>query len=260
MKKFALLILLMFAVFKLSAFIMPDSVAQKTSGKPMVDSLKQQLTQAPNDSVKAGLYKQIAEQYLNYDTLSDKKDRQYYQNEALSYTFMAIRSFSRYNDTVSLRDCFNDLTKVYISQKKYSQAKWYILQSNTISRNMNDVPNIISSLIVLAGIKMDINDNSLARSDLDESLHLAMLNHLPLEQASVQKTYATLYKQLKDPAREAVALKRYRTIMDSLHLAEQRQLIAKNNAGNITQSKKKLRLASYRHSYKAGSARRIASI
>jgi len=261
MKKLVLLILLL-AVFKLSAFaIARDSVDQNLPTTAILDSLHQQLKQTTSDSLKAGIYTQIAAQYLNYDTISNKKTKLFYQDQALNYTMLALHGYSKYNDTVGLQITFSNLAKVYRAQKKYSQAKWFILQANTLSRDKNDIPNIIVSLTELAGIKMDIKDYDLAHRDLDEALKLSSANHYFHAEAAVQQSYALLYSHLKEFGKEALAMKRHNYIEDSIKRAEQAQMIAKLNAQDTTaQRKKKLNMISYRHSYKASLAKKIASI
>src|SRR6187402_2543586 len=172
MKKLALLILLSFTVFRLSAHTLYADSTQQYSATTPLDSLKQIVKITESDSLKAGVYAQIAAQYLKYDTISSKKAKANYQNEAVNYTMLALHGYSKYNDTLGMRTCFNNLAKVYRSQRKFSQAKWFILQSNTISRTLNDSPNIITSLLELANIKMDIKDYSLAMRDLNEALQL----------------------------------------------------------------------------------------
>jgi tetratricopeptide (TPR) repeat protein len=260
MKKLTLLILLL-AALKLSAFaVNPDSVEQKSPTQTVVDSLKQQLSQTQGDSLKAFVYTKLASQYLNYDTISNKKTKLYYQNEALNYTMLALHGYSKYNDTVGLRITFNALAKVYRAQRKFSQAKWFILQSNTLSRIKNDVPNIIASLTELAGIKMEIKDYSLAMGDLNEALKLSTTHHYPKAESAIQESYALLYSHLKEYDKEAIAMKRHNFIDDSISKAEQTQLLAKLNVQDSAQSKKKLTTVTYKRVYKVNSSKRIASI
>ncbi|MFI5139956.1 MAG: hypothetical protein ACHQIM_19205, partial [Sphingobacteriales bacterium] len=107
------------------------------------DSLKMELKHTGNDTLKALLYTKLASLYAAYDTLSSKKKQLVYQNEDINYTILAIQNYAAYNDSTALRLCFDNLAKVYYAQKKYSQAKWFILQSNTLSRAKNYIPNII---------------------------------------------------------------------------------------------------------------------
>ncbi|MGZ3757376.1 MAG: hypothetical protein ACXVAY_17255 [Mucilaginibacter sp.] len=259
MKHFALLLFL--AVIKLSAFSADrDTLSLQSSTSSIIDSLKQQLNTTGNDSLKAGVYTRIADQYLKYDTITDKKKKLYYQNQALNFTMLALHGYSRYNDTVGLIVTFNNLARVYRSQRKFSQAKWFILQSNTLSRERNDQANIIASLTELAGIKMDIKDYSLAMRDLDEALQLSAVNRFPLAEASVQQSYALLYSHLKKYDKEAIAMRRYNAILDSIKKGEEAKLTAKLNAQNLAQRKKKLNLISYKRPYKTNFAKKTSSI
>ena len=254
MKKLALFIILILAIIRVSAHVVTDSV-QIVVLTPL-DSLKQELRNNQYDSLKAGLYSQIAAHYLNYDKITNKREKTNYQNEAISYTLMALRNYSKYNDTLGMRNSFDNLVKVYRAQRKFSQAKWFVLQSNTLSRTINDVPNIIASLLQLAAIKTDIKDYSLAMRDLNEALKLSTNNHFAKTEAKVQESYALLYSKMKNYTKEAAALKRRDFINDSITKAEQAQL-AKITMADSAQSKKKLITAK---KTKPVSSRKMASL
>ena len=68
---------------------------------------------------------------------------------------------------------FSDLAGVYIKLHRLSEAKWYLLQSNSISREENDDKHTIANLISLASVKTDIGDSVSARADLVEAHELA---------------------------------------------------------------------------------------
>ena len=256
MKKLALSILILFSAFSVSANTVIDSLQLPVYASKL-DSLKHELKANQYDSLKADLYRQIAAQYLKYDTIVGKKAKTAYQNEALNYTMLALHGYSKYNDTLGMRTCFNYLTKVYRAQKKFSQAKWFILQSNSISRKLNDKANIIISLLELAAIKMDIKDNSLAMRDLNEALKLSVDNHYPSIEAKVQESYAMLYSRTKKYVKEAAALKRRDFLNDSITKAEQ-ALLAKATTQDTVQGKKKL--LTVRKAPKAVSSKRMASL
>ncbi len=257
MKKLALFIFILLSTFSVYASTTIDSLQHPTYANKL-DSLRQTLNVTQYDSLKAGLYAQIAAQYLKYDTVANKKVRTAYQNEAINYTMLALHGYSKYNDTLGMRTCFNYLTKAYRAQKKFSQAKWFILQSNTISRKLNDKPNIIISLLDLAAIKMDIKDNSLAMRDLNEALKLSVDNRYPSIEAKVHESYAMLYHRTKNYAKEAIALKRRDFLNDSITRAEQ-ALLAKANTQDTVQGKKKL-LTSQKVAVKAVPSKRMASL
>jgi tetratricopeptide (TPR) repeat protein len=218
------LLLLSFA--KVSAEVVP------------VDTLKHQLA-TTSDSLKGNLYSRIAAEYLRYDTIANKETKLAYQNEAIENTLKAVHYYSKYDDTLGLRASFNNLALVYRDQRKYSQAKWFILQSNSISRIKNDVPNIISSLLLLAAVKTDIKDYSLAMQDLNEALSLAGNN--AKTQGTVQLGYVLLYNNMKDYPKADIALKRYNFINDSIRRGEEIKI---TTVADSAQKKKKLFLTS----------------
>jgi tetratricopeptide (TPR) repeat protein len=204
MKRLITLLFILTATLKLSAHASD------------LDSLKQKL-QVTGDSLKGPIYTQIAAYYLNYDTVSTRRMKYYFQTEALNYTMLALHNYSSYNDTLGLRTSFNALAKVYRSQRKFSQAKWFILQSNTISRQIKDTLNIINSLIELAAIKSDIKDYKLSKKDLNDALALSLKTHDPKKESVVQVGYAELYRKMNDYDKAAEAIKRHEFLEDSLN-------------------------------------------
>ncbi|RYY33599.1 MAG: hypothetical protein EOP46_15960 [Sphingobacteriaceae bacterium] len=68
---------------------------------------------------------------------------------------------------------FSDLASMYVEQNRLSEAKWYLLQSNLLSRRQNDDKHTFVNLIKLSAIKMDMGEVSLARQDLLEARAIA---------------------------------------------------------------------------------------
>jgi hypothetical protein len=227
-----------------------------------LNELKRQVSLVTNDTLKAAYYQKLADYYLvKYDSVTVKKTKQDYQNIAIEYTMKALHSYSRYNDSNGLRTSFDNLVRVYKDQRKFSQAKWFILQSNTISRQLNDAPNIIKSLVTLAGIKMSIKDYSLAKRDLDEALVLSTQNKFPKQESIVQVSFSTLYTYLKQPKNAAIALKRHDFIEDSIVKADEAQRIAAIKTQDSTQqAKKKLYTSVVKKSLKTNSPKKVVSL
>jgi len=228
-----------------------------------LDSLKQELTLTESDTLKAVLNTRIALKYLNYDTVTNKDKRYEYQNLAINYTLQAIRQYSIYNDSIGLRVCYDNLAKVYHDQQKFPQAKWFILQSNTLSRAKNDTPNIITSLLTLATIKSDIKDYTLAMGDLNEALQLSITTHAPRTEVEVLKNYAQLYNLLQNYPKETEVLKKRDSLLDSLRRSDE-ALLAKiamqKKRQELVQAKKKLYTINLRKLSKNSSPAKIASL
>jgi len=202
-------------IFILSAFFLL-AATQLFADTRDLDSLKTKLQLTTIDSLKGDIYKQIAAEYLHYDTIKHSGVKRYYQEEALNYTMLALHNFSFYEDTLGMRTCFDYLAKVYQSQKKYSQAKWFLLQSNKISRTQKDTANIITSLVKLSGVKMDNKDYKLAMRDLNEALALCTKTKTLRLEALVQQNFAFLYNRMKDYDQGDLALKRATEIIASI--------------------------------------------
>lgn len=191
------------------------------------DSLEKQLAIASSDSAKALLNTRLALSYMNYGGIQNNELKTTYQENALKYTLAAIHNYSRLDDSTGLRTCYERLARVYFDQKKYSQAKWFILQANTMAREQRDVPTIVSSLVTLAHIKMAIKDYYLAKGDLQEALTLSSANCFAGQQADVMFGYVQYYKGIHKPFLGEKALKRYTYIKDSMKRDSQMRRMAK---------------------------------
>lgn len=68
---------------------------------------------------------------------------------------------------------FSELAQLYMQQNRFSEAKWYLLQSNNISRRQNDSRHTISNLIDLAVVKANTGNYVQAFQDLAEAGKMA---------------------------------------------------------------------------------------
>lgn len=82
---------------------------------------------------------------------------------------------------------FSDLAKLYIKQSRFSEAKWFLLQSNIISRQQNNNQLTIANLMDLAIVKANMGDSLQAQQDLAEALQLSNINGLLANVAGIQK-------------------------------------------------------------------------
>lgn len=229
-----------------------------------LDTLKTLVKSATTDTLKALLYTEIADRYLNPDTTSDKKKQLNYQSEALNYTMKALHQYSAYNDTTGLRVSFDNLAKIYFAEKKYTQAKWFILQSNFLARAKKDVPNIITSLLTLSAIKSEIKDYKLAMSDLNEALQLSVTHHYPKMELDILKDYALLYSRLQNYPKEELMLKKRDSLEENINKKEEARLLARVDSVQKKKldslSKKKVYTYNTKKLYKNSSFRKMASL
>jgi hypothetical protein len=229
MKKLALLIILSLS-FAVSGYSNP------------LDSLKQQLQLTTDDMQKASLYTQMANCYLSFANVPNAYTKRINYENALNYTMLAMKVYYKHDDTTGLINSYSNLSKAYLVQRKYAQAKWFILQANTLSRRQNATPSIISTLVDLAGIKMDIKDYKLAKKDLKEAHRLAMANNLAAQDSIVKLSYTRLYTYIQVPPNENV----FQGLDESIKKEElayalrQKKLAAANKSAKKLANKKKI--------------------
>ncbi|QQL51312.1 hypothetical protein [Mucilaginibacter ginkgonis] len=203
------------------------SILSARASENAIDSLQYKITPTTPDVTKAAIFNQMATAYMNYPSIQDRSVKAEYQEKALKYTFNAIHAYSRLDDSSSLRTSFDRLAKIYRDQRKYSQAKWYILQANTIARAQNDLPYITESLITLAGIKMDNKNYDWAEGDLGEALAIASINRFSEQQADVMLSYTRLWRNLHRPLKASQAEARYAFMKDSMTKDSAAKVMAK---------------------------------
>jgi len=82
---------------------------------------------------------------------------------------------------------FSELAKLYIKESRFSEAMWFLLQSNNISRQNNDARLTISNLMDLAIVKANMGDLNKAQEDLTEAQQMAQSQGLIANVADIQK-------------------------------------------------------------------------
>ncbi|HEY4193909.1 MAG TPA: hypothetical protein VGM63_00110 [Mucilaginibacter sp.] len=82
---------------------------------------------------------------------------------------------------------FSDLAQLYIRLHRMSEAKWYLLQSNNISRQEKDDKHTISNLVSLAEVKTYMGDVPSARADLLEARDLALARGMQTQKSDIEK-------------------------------------------------------------------------
>lgn len=82
---------------------------------------------------------------------------------------------------------FSDLADIYLRQNRFSEAKWYLLQSNTIARNTANSRHLIDNLVTLADIKSVIGETGLALVDLQEARTIAFAKGLTVDLTAIDK-------------------------------------------------------------------------
>lgn len=156
-------------------------------------------------------------------------------NEAINLIMKGLHTYARFRDSVGLRETFDHLALTYHLQKKYVQAKWFYIQSNSYARDMKDTANIIHSLVALSTVKADIKDFEMGDKDIAEALILAKTQRGINAEIEVQNTIAEYYTKRGYPKKIEAAINRVAFLNDS---------VAKRNAPpKIVRVKKPLPVA-----------------
>ncbi|HEY9535190.1 MAG TPA: hypothetical protein VIQ77_11670 [Mucilaginibacter sp.] len=82
---------------------------------------------------------------------------------------------------------FSDLAVLYLQQNRFSEAKWYLLQSNTIAKQSGNARHVLDNLYLLADIKNSIGEQLLALTDLQEAHDLAVAKGMQVDVALADK-------------------------------------------------------------------------
>ena len=112
----------------------------------------------------------------------------------------------RYGTDQSDYTCFMALADNYVSQKKYSQAKWYYIQSNSSAKKGKNSKGEVLSLMKLAYVKKTIGDNSLAIQDLKLAEKIAVKNKFKTSLPEIRKNIKDYRK--KEPAKTIASVKK----------------------------------------------------
>jgi hypothetical protein len=207
-----------------------------------LDSLRQQLQNTTDDIQKAGIYIQLANCYLEVKNAPNAYTRRINLENAANYSLLAVKAYYKHDDTTGLVNSYSSLSKAYRSQRHFAQAKWFILQANTLARKQRSVPAMVSTLNDLAAIKIDVKDYNLAKKDLREAHRLALKNALTNQDSLIKSNYSRLYTFIKVPASENVFQGLDETLKaeDMAALERQKKALAALEASKKLQGKKKV--------------------
>lgn len=104
------------------------------------------------------------------------------------YTVMKMAQHQmRFREYENASYSFNELAKIKVQLNKLSEAKWFYLQSNNLSRQQNNDRLTIANLLELSNVKQAIGDFSLAQQDLEEARDMAQNHNWQDDMLNVKK-------------------------------------------------------------------------
>lgn len=87
---------------------------------------------------------------------------------------------------------FSELARWYMLKNRFSEAKWYLLQSIALSKSQIDAPSTIENLLALADIKIAIGETVLAKNDMSEARVIALSNGMQTSVIDIDKRITQL--------------------------------------------------------------------
>jgi len=111
--------------------------------------------------------------------------------------------------------CYDQLADTYHQQKKFTQAKWFYIQSNMLARKINSPSGIVNSLINLAHVKMSIGDYELALLDFKEAEQLSLKNKYTNKLIEIKSNLADVYNKLGNSGAASSAFSEFKVMKET---------------------------------------------
>ena len=147
-------------------------------------------------------FKLVAKNKIPKFTIPQQSDFDLEAQEAI--TMKTAQHHMRFREYDIASYNFTDLAELYIKQNRFSEAKWYLLQSNAITRPQADDMHTITNLMDLAMVKANIGELLQSQQDLDEAHGLAMAKGWMAKATDIEKEqqYIKINKTASSPKME----------------------------------------------------------
>ena len=166
-------------------------------------------------SLQNGSNHNLAEAYINLANLWSAQTR-YKEAETLLISKALPLSYYKLKDMISTISCYDQLAEIYQKQKRFSESKWFYIQSNMLSRKINNPSGIVNSLINLAHVKMSIGDLQLALRDFREAEQLSITNKYIFKLVEIKNDLSKVYKAMGNTRASNSALTEFNVLKDAL--------------------------------------------
>jgi tetratricopeptide (TPR) repeat protein len=157
----------------------------------------------------------LADAYLNLADLwfAQKK---YKESETIIMQKALPLTYYTLHDKISVMKCYDQLAETYQAQQRYSEAKWFYIQSNMVARKINNPNGIVNSLVSLAHVKMTIGDHQLALRDIREAEQLSISNKYNFKLVEIKNDLSRVYTMLGNTSAANTALSEFTVLKDAL--------------------------------------------
>lgn len=157
---------------------------------------------------------QKAEAYINIAYM--KGMQQKYNDAETDIIRKALPLFSSVGNKRGRMLCFTTLSELYMIQKRYSEAKWYLLQADALTDILNDKEAKVANLIKLAEVKNAIGDHDLALDNYKLAEQLSLENNFTEKLAEIKGEIGETYWKMGNYTAANNALKEYTQLKDTI--------------------------------------------
>lgn len=112
------------------------------------------------------------------------------------------------------QECYLSLGKIYLQAKRYTEAKWFFIQANTLAEKRNSRLGKIKSLLLLAKVQNQVGDHSLALNNILKAKNL-ITNSLKIYIIDVEMELAQTYRQLNQKQKSNIHSTNFNSIKTS---------------------------------------------
>lgn len=159
--------------------------------------------------------RQLGEVYLNLANIWTSQ-RRYKEAEAIIMS-KALPLFAyKIHDKISLMKSFDQLADIFKQQKRFSEAKWFYIQSNSVARKLNNSSGIVNSLVSLGHVKMSIGDHQLALTDFKEAERLSLSNKYQFKLVEIKGDLSKVYAAMGNKTAASSALSEFTVLKDKI--------------------------------------------
>lgn len=155
----------------------------------------------------AETYLQLAENKLS---VNKHDDAEYYIIKK------ALPLFTRMGNKAGRMKCFQSLTGLYYNQKRYSEAKWFCIQTTTLAEKLHDKQALIGSLIHIAEVKNALEDHEDALIDYKKAESLAIQNEYMVKLVEIKGNIGETYNLMGNYLAAGSALDEYTRLHEKL--------------------------------------------
>jgi len=159
--------------------------------------------------------RQLGEVYLNLASIWTSQKR--YKDAENIIMNKALPLFAyKIHDKIGLMKSYDQLAEIFHLQRRFSEAKWFYIQSNMVARKLNNSSGIVNSLVSLGHVKMSIGDNQLALRDFREAEKLSISNKYNFKLAEIKGDLSRVYTAMGNNIAANSALSEFTVLKEAI--------------------------------------------